>query len=61
MHNQAQLSSERSRSSAPELTRVLGQPVVVMATIGAEHVDANGAPCEPRDGEDRSGVVRVRA
>ena len=59
MHNPAQITRPRSRLDAHESPRSKGQPVVVMATLGAEQVDANGAPCEPAVSDARARVGSV--
>ncbi len=53
MHNPSESTSLRSRKPHHEAQRVQG-PVVVMATLGAQDVDANGAPCEPARNESRA-------
>ena len=53
MHNPSESTSMRSRKASPEVNRVQG-PVVVMATLGAQDVDANCAPCEPASSDGRA-------
>ena len=58
MQNHTQSESLKVRSPVAEPVRPHAQPRVVMATIGAEDVDANGAPCERASGH--SAAPRTR-
>jgi hypothetical protein len=55
MHNQTESTHLHSRKASHEGSRT--QPVVVMATLGAQDVDANGAPCEPASSDARARVA----
>jgi hypothetical protein len=54
MQNQTQSEILKARKAPVDTLRPQGQPLVVMATLGAEDVDANGATCEPSARTSRS-------